>query len=82
MQTKTRLILITVFLMFVAGCSQMSLREDFGRATKTNRLLQTVDPSAGEMSVPTATLDGQKAEKVVNEYRKGKSTAPTEVMTQ
>jgi type IV pilus biogenesis protein CpaD/CtpE len=68
--------------MFVAGCSQMSLREDFGRSTKTNRLLQTVNPAAKEMNIPTATLDGQKAEKVVNDYRKGTATAPDEVLTQ
>lgn len=82
MQTKIFLPLISMLLVLLAGCSQMSLREDYGRATETNRLLQTVNPSAKEMTVPTATLDGQKAERVVNDYRKGKASAPTEVMTQ
>lgn len=82
MQIKMFIPVLSVILLFVTGCSQVSLREDYGRATKTNRILQTVNPSAKDMNVPTATLDGQKAERVVNDYRKERATAPTEVMTQ
>lgn len=82
MQNKLILTLMSLVMLVVAGCSEMSLREDFGRSTKTNRSMQTLNPSAKQMQVPAATLDGQKAEKVVKEYRQEKAKAPTEVMTQ
>jgi type IV pilus biogenesis protein CpaD/CtpE len=82
MQNKLILTLMSLVMLAVAGCSEVSLRDDFGRSTKTNRSMQTLNPSAKQMQVPAATLDGQKAEKVVKEYRQEKAKAPTEVMTQ
>jgi len=80
MQNKLILTLISFFVLALAGCSEMSMREDFGHATAANRQAQTVNPNASQMQVPTATLDGQKAEKVVREYRQEKAKAPTEVL--
>jgi len=82
MQNKLILTLMSLVMLAVAGCSEMSLREDFGRSNMANRNMQTLNPSAKQMEVPPATLDGQKAEKVVNEYRRERAKAPTEVMTQ
>lgn len=78
MQNKLILAFISLMVFVLAGCSEMSLREDFGRSTAVNQKAQLVNPNAGQMQVPTATLDGQKAEKVVKEYRQEKSKAPTE----
>jgi type IV pilus biogenesis protein CpaD/CtpE len=82
MHNKAILTLMSLSMLVVAGCSEMTMRDDFGRSTTANRTAQTLNPSAKDMQVPTATLDGQKAEKVVNEYRRESTTAPTEVMTQ
>lgn len=48
-----------------------------GVRVKNNVNQQTVDPYAG-FDEGVATLDGQKAEKLLEEYRTEKSTAPTE----
>lgn len=82
MQNKFILALVSIVTLLVAGCTEMSLREDFGRSTATNRTAQTMNLSAEYMPVPPATLDGQKAEKVIKEYRQEEAAAPTEVMTQ
>jgi len=80
MQNKLILTFMSLIVVTLAGCSEMSLRDDFGHSTAVNRKLQTVNPTASQMQVPTATLDGQKAEKVVKEYRREEAKAPTEVL--
>ncbi|MCW9089638.1 MAG: hypothetical protein OQK54_08930 [Gammaproteobacteria bacterium] len=49
-----------------------------GVRVENNIVQQTVDPYAGFGEEGVATLDGQKAEKLLNEYRKEKASAPTE----
>jgi len=82
MQNKFILALVSAAILIIAGCSEMNLREGFGESTENNRNVQSVNPSAEYTPVPPATLDGQKAEKVIKEYRQEKAEAPTEVMTQ
>ncbi len=48
--------------------SQMQLREGFGDAVRTNTAMHIIDPMAGKAPVPT-TLDGQKAEAILDNYR-------------
>jgi len=82
MQSKSVLAIVSLTVLITAGCTQMSLREDFGKSTEKNRVVQTMNPAAEYQTAPPTTLDGQKAEKVIQEYRQENSEAPTEVMTQ
>lgn len=48
-----------------------------GASVNANTQAQVVDPYAG-FGEEVATLDGQKAEKLLNEYRREKAAAPSE----
>jgi hypothetical protein len=51
--------------------------KDLGASVNANTQAQVVDAYAG-FGEEVATLDGQKAEKLLNEYRREKAAAPTE----
>lgn len=59
------------------GTHSQTMRDGFGNAVKTDQALQVINPDAGQKDVPTATLDGQKAEQAIKTYRtdKGKAEA-------
>ena len=70
--------------MSLAGCQTMSepanptLAPDFGDAVKTNTALQVVNPEAGMAEQPAPPLEGQKAEKAMDKYRKEEGKAPSQ----
>jgi hypothetical protein len=68
-------LLFTVGSASLVGCSIFD--KDLGSSVATNTKAQVVDPYAGHGET-VATLDGQKAEKLLKEYRKEKAAAPTE----
>ena len=80
----TRYALLGVALaMSLAGCQTMSepaeptLAPGFGNAVKANMAAQVVNPEAGKEEQPAPPLDGQKAERVIKDYRKETGEAPT-----
>ena len=70
---------VTVFIVvgstIVGGCSIFD--KNLGSSVNSNTSAQLVDPYAGHAE-SVSTLDGQKAEKLLTEYRTEKAKAPTE----
>lgn len=68
----------------LSGCQTMSeqsaptLDPEFGNAVKTNMALQIVNPEAGRVEQPAPPLEGQKAERALQDYRKEKGDASSE----
>jgi hypothetical protein len=81
MASNMRYILLFLVLAIQLGCSRMAMNEDYGKSVKTNTVLQTVNISAPEESHPDVKMDGQKAAKVINNYRKEGKEAESGVMT-
>jgi type IV pilus biogenesis protein CpaD/CtpE len=74
------MILLAVIFGGLAGCAtvpQESLTPGLGNAVKSNIAVQTVNPGAGQEEYPAATLNGQKSEQVMKEYRKEKGKTET-----
>lgn len=72
-----------VFILFavglMSGCAPL-YDANHGSKVNWNNTIQTVDLSASEDTPPVATLDGQKAEKLLKRYRQEKAKAPTEAL--
>ncbi|MDX1351863.1 MAG: hypothetical protein R3254_02555 [Thiomicrorhabdus sp.] len=78
---KIKVTLMSIFLvtvgMTLSGC--VSFYDDnFGSKVESNKSAQVINPDAAMDKESVATLDGQKAEKLLNQYRKEKADAPTE----
>lgn len=76
------LLLIITMLLLVAltACqtkSQMSLRDGFGNAVKSNVAMHIIDPEAGKQEPVVPDLDGQKAEQGLETYRTDTGEAET-----
>lgn len=71
MLTTKGWIALAAVATLLAGCrAQPHLNPDFGNSVAINTRLQVVDPNASGQDRPMSTLDGQKAEKAVERYRK------------
>lgn len=66
-------------LLLLAGCSHFN--PDNGATVAHNAEQQVVDPYAG-FDEDVAALDGQKAEKLLDDYRREKAAAPRERLLQ
>lgn len=77
MKNKHFLILGLVFITLSSGCARMTLRKDLGDSNVANINAQTINPEAGKEPV-LQTLDGQKAQNVINAYHSQKSSASKE----
>jgi type IV pilus biogenesis protein CpaD/CtpE len=76
---KLLLVLSAVLLLVACNLGHRStMRPDFGNAVKTNMAVQTINPEAGQVEQEASALDGQKAEKALERYRKDKGKAPAE----
>lgn len=78
---KMNVTLMPMFLlsvgMVVSGCTGL-YDKDLGSKVEWNKSVQTVNRAAVDEDSPVATLEGQKAEKLMLRYRKEEATAPTE----
>ena len=79
---KNRVTLISMFLLTVglavSGCAAL-YDKDLGSKVELNKSVQVVDADAvKEEGSPLATLEGQKAEKLMLRYRREEAEAPTE----
>ena len=70
---------VAAALVLLAACSNFD--PDNGARVQHNTAQQTVDSYAG-FDDEVATLDGQKAEKQLKEYRTEKAKAPSEQLLQ
>lgn len=77
----SKYILMIGYILLLTACSEMTLNEDFSKSTAKNRALQTIDLTAETEQRPVATLDGQKATKLVKEYRQETPKAADEQLT-
>ena len=70
MRTNT-LLALAALLVLLAGCrSQPHLNPDFGNSVANNKAVQIVNAAAAGQDRADAALDGQKAEKALERYRK------------
>ena len=81
---KNRVTLMSMFLLTVglavSGCAAL-YDKDLGSKVELNKSAQVVNADAVEEEEShLATLEGQKAEKLMSRYRKEKAEAPTEVL--
>lgn len=66
----------------LVACAGQTLNEDYGKSVERNKVMQVVDLDAPQQSHPDVKMDGQKAEKVVENYRKEAPQADTGGLTQ
>ena len=81
MVNKTRMILLLTAAAVQFGCSHMTMDEDYGKSVSKNTLLQTLNVSASQESHPDVKMDGQKAAKVVDNYRSERPEVDDEDLT-
>jgi type IV pilus biogenesis protein CpaD/CtpE len=62
-------VIITGVLTGMVGCSHAPLSKDFNESNSNNIAIQTVNPYASKTEAPMATLDGAKAEHLLQRYR-------------
>ena len=78
---KFRVTLITVFLLTlglsVSGCAAL-FDKDLGSKVVKNNSAQVINADAIYEQGSVATLEGQKAEKLMSRYRREEAAAPTE----
>lgn len=53
----------------IVACSHAPLQDGFNEANSNNITVQRINPHAGEGDVPVATLEGAKAERLLQRYR-------------
>lgn len=78
--SKHHIPLVSMLLMVAvttAGCAGL-YDSHHGSKVRANQLTQTVNPGAGEEKGAVAALEGQKAENLMNRYRKDTGDAPDE----
>lgn len=59
----------------LAGCAMSSTSGDFGKALQSNQTAQIINPMAGNRSGQDQSIDGQRAAKAVNSFRKADTKA-------
>lgn len=68
---KTKVLLVTGAALLLAACgTAQTLSADHGVSNQRNIAMQVIDARAGERDLLPQTLDGMKAEKAVERYRK------------
>ena len=75
MKTFLKVCIAAMAVFSVSACSVFNPNN--GEDVKKNIQTQSINPYAG-FEDSTATLDGQKAEKLLNDYRTEKAKAPQE----
>jgi type IV pilus biogenesis protein CpaD/CtpE len=78
--TLMPMVLLTVGLV-VSGCTAL-YDKNLGSKIESNNSAQVINPDAVEADSSVATLEGQKAEKLMSRYRLEKADAPTEKLLQ
>ena len=78
---KIKVTLMPIFLLTVGvsltGCATF-YDDSFGTKVESNKSVQVINPGSVTKEASVATLDGQKADKLLQQYRKEKADAPTE----
>ena len=78
-----RVTLMPMFLLTaglaVSGCASL-FDKDLGSKIVSNNAAQVINPDAIYEQGSIATLEGQKAEKLMLRYRKQEAAAPTETL--
>lgn len=68
---KTKIVLAGSAALLLSACGNNPvMSKDFGVSTRNNIANQILDPKASERDVLPPTLDGVKAEKAIDRYRK------------
>lgn len=69
--STTKILLAAGLALMAAACgTSPSMSKDFGVSVKRNTVNQTLDAKASDRDLLPPTLDGVKAEKAVDRYRK------------
>lgn len=69
--STTKILLLAGMVLTVSACgTSPSMSRDFGVSTQRNLANQTLDAKASERDLLPPTLDGVKAEKAIDRYRK------------
>ncbi|MEA1988526.1 MAG: hypothetical protein U9N57_04870 [Pseudomonadota bacterium] len=80
-----RVTLMPMFLLTVglslSACATL-YDDNLGSKIEANKSAQVINPDAVTNDASVATLEGQKAEKLMERYRKEKAEAPTERLLQ
>lgn len=67
----SKVLLLAGIALTLSACgSAPTMSKDHGKSTQRNIASQTLDAKAGERDLIPPTLDGVKAEKAVDRYRK------------
>lgn len=82
MYSKLSGVLLLIIPIMIVGCGGPTLHEDYGKAVTRNTIMQTVDMNASQATHEDVKLDGQKAAKVVENYRKETPKAESADLTQ
>ena len=75
--TKVFVLGLLPFALVACMSRAPTISEEFGAAVRHNMALQTVNPDAAGPD-ESASLDGQKAEQALQDYREGPTDAPPE----
>jgi len=70
--------------LWLCGCGPSALERDYGRSVRNNIAQQVINPQAGLAATPTAGLDPQAGQNVLERYDKSfkeKELAPTMMPT-
>lgn len=68
---RTKVLLVTAAAVVLAACgTATTMSADHGVSNKRNIAMQVIDAKASERDLVPQTLDGMKAEKAVERYRK------------
>lgn len=68
---KTKIVLAASAALLLSACGNSPvMSKDFGVSTQRNFASQILDPKAADRDVLPPTLDGVKAEKAIDRYRK------------
>lgn len=82
MYSKLSGVLLLIIPFMLVACGGPTLHEDYGQAVTRNKIMQTVDLNASQATHEEVKLDGQKAEQVVENYRKETPKAESTTLTQ
>lgn len=72
---RINMVLVTGMAVMLGGCAaKPSMSKDFGVSTSRNIAAQTLDAKAADRDMIPPSVDGMKAEKALERYRKDKPT--------
>jgi len=80
MYNRTFWICASMMMLALSGCSHAPLAKDFNEANANNIAVQTVNPQAGKTNGALNTLDGEKSEKALDNYRQNSGRVSSETM--